>query len=109
MRREWGPPQALHWVPGKCARGFTKIQRPAVQTEGRTYAGGCHNYDPFLDTLNIRCHIIRGSQKGTIILTIAHMCPRHLGPKALLVPPTCAECWLGFVGLVSVPELRYGS
>ena len=32
------------------------------------YVGGCQNYGPFLDTLNIRCRIIIGIQKGTIIL-----------------------------------------
>ena len=31
--------------------------------------GGCQNYDPFLGALNIRCRIIMGIQKGTIILT----------------------------------------
>ena len=31
--------------------------------------GGCQNYDPFLGTLNIRCRIIIGTQKGTIIST----------------------------------------
>ena len=31
--------------------------------------GGYQNYGPFLGTLNIRCRIIIGTQKGTIILT----------------------------------------
>ena len=31
--------------------------------------GGCQNYRPFLGTLSIRCRIIMGTQKGTIILT----------------------------------------
>ena len=35
--------------------------------------GGCQNYGPFLGTLNIRGHIIIGTQKGTIILTTTHM------------------------------------
>ena len=35
--------------------------------------GGCQNYGPFLGTLNIRCRIIMGTQKGTIILTTTHM------------------------------------
>ena len=37
------------------------------------YMGGCQNYGPFLGTLNIRCHIILGTQKGTIILTSTHV------------------------------------
>ena len=31
--------------------------------------GGCQNSDPLLDTLNIRCRIIIGNQKGTALLT----------------------------------------
>ena len=30
--------------------------------------GGCQKDGPFLGTLNIRCRIIMGTQKGTIIL-----------------------------------------
>ena len=37
--------------------------------------GGCQNYGPFLGTLNIRCRIIIGTQKGTIILTTTHIDP----------------------------------
>ena len=35
--------------------------------------GGCQDYGPFLGTLNIRCRIKIGTQKGTIILTIPHI------------------------------------
>ena len=31
--------------------------------------GGCQNHGPFLGTLNIRCRIIVGIRKGTLILT----------------------------------------
>ena len=31
------------------------------------YMGGCQNYDPFWGTLNARCRLIIGIQKGTII------------------------------------------
>ena len=37
------------------------------------YMGGCQNYAPFLGTLNIRCRIIIGTQKGIIILTTTHI------------------------------------
>ena len=37
------------------------------------HMGGCQNYDPFLGTLNIRCRIIIGIQKRTIILTTTHI------------------------------------
>ena len=35
--------------------------------------GSCQNRGPFLGTLNNRCRIILGTQKGTIILTTTHM------------------------------------
>ena len=38
-----------------------------------THMGGCQNYGPFLGTLDIRCRIIIGIQKGTIILTTTHI------------------------------------
>ena len=41
--------------------------------------GGCQDYGPFLGTLNIRCRIIIGTQKGTIILTTTHI-GNYLGP-----------------------------
>ena len=34
---------------------------------------GCQNHGPFLGTLKIRCRLIIGIQKGTIILTTTHM------------------------------------
>ena len=37
------------------------------------YMGGCQNYGPLLGTLNIRCRIITGIQRGTIILKTTHM------------------------------------
>ena len=46
----------------------------------RGHVGGCQNYGPFLGTLNIRCQIILGIQKGTIILTTTHV-HRELVPK----------------------------
>ena len=45
--------------------------RPTVS--GIVHMGGCQNYGPFWGTLNIRCRIITGSQKGTIILTSTHI------------------------------------
>ena len=45
--------------------------------------GGRQNYDPFLGTLNIRCRIVIGTQKRTIILTTTHVTPNpnHRGGK----------------------------
>ena len=43
--------------------------------------GSCQNYGPFLGTLTIRCRIILGTQKGTMILTTT-----HIGPKGKRLP-----------------------
>ena len=37
------------------------------------HVGGCPNYGPFLNTLNIRRRAITGTLKGTIILTTTHV------------------------------------
>ena len=42
---------------------------------GTLHMGSCQNYGPFLGTLNIRCRIILGTQKGTLILTTTHIAP----------------------------------
>ena len=47
--------------------------RRGVQAPYIPYMGGCQNYGPFLGALNIRCRIITGIQKGTIILTSTHI------------------------------------
>ena len=54
---------------------------------------------PFWGTLNIRCHIIIGTQKGTIILTTTHMVVRSinlfLNPKIYVRqenPDQCLDC-----------------
>ena len=60
-------------------------RRPKVSEPPHTWGlwvkdmGGCQNYGPFLGTLNIRCRIIIGTQKGTIILTTTHMELRFTG------------------------------
>ena len=46
---------------------------------------GCQNDGPFLGTLNIRCRIMVGTQRGTIILTTSHIsCSKYLGPRPLI-------------------------
>ena len=45
------------------------------------YIGGCQNYGPFLGTLNIRCRILIGIQKGTISLTTTHIGEYYRGCK----------------------------
>ena len=43
-----------------------------METTTMGYMGGCQNHGPVLGTLNTRCRIIVGIQKGTIILTTTH-------------------------------------
>ena len=46
------------------------------------YMGGCLNYGPLLGTVNIRCRIMIGTPKGTIILTTTHIyTPRKIREK----------------------------
>ena len=54
--------------------------------------GSCQNYGPFLGTLNNRCRILIGTQKGTIILTTTHILFAALG--AILM---CGN-WIGLGG-----------
>ena len=61
--------------------GFEKVVVPREDSTRalRIYhMGSCPNYGPFSGTLNNRCRIIIGTQKGTIILTTTHM---YLGPS----------------------------
>ena len=61
--------------------------------------GGCQNYGPFLGALNIRCRIIIGIQKGTIILTTTHMTPCVFFGRPGILPDKrctledCQECF----------------
>ena len=56
--------------------------------------GGCENYGPSLGTLNIRCRILIGVQKQTIILATAHMGICH-NRDPLLVDPRKTEPLVG--------------
>ena len=57
-----------------------------METTTMGYMGGCQNYGPFLGTLNIRCRITIGIQKGTIILTTTHI--------VLALSVWCANAWV---------------
>ena len=61
--------------------------------------GGCHNHAPFLGTLNIRCRIIIGIQKRTIILTAIHIGLYNI-----------RDCWWSLTrctGVMRVPNHTY--
>ena len=60
------------------------------------YMGSCQNYGPFLGTLNIRCRIIIGIQKGTIILTTTQILYDYqvLGPRRWGSTPRSTVLWL---------------
>ena len=62
-------------VPGARQR-LKPVIHPKPSNRGDAnvgYMGSCQNYGHFSGTLNIRCRIILGTQKGTIILTATHM------------------------------------
>ena len=62
-------------VQGLRFRGTTLRGIETCAIRGRyIHMGGCQNSGPFLGSLNIRCRITIGIQKGTIILTTTHMC-----------------------------------
>ena len=58
------------------------------------HIGGCQNYGPFLGTLNIRCRTILGTEKGTIILTTAHInCPKQARAIDKAQNSAVGLCW----------------
>ena len=61
------------------SRGRTRRDAACLSED----VGGCQNDGPFLDTLNTRCRILIGTQKGTIILTTTHVQDRELAARAL--------------------------
>ena len=63
-----------------------RVRRRLRGTPG-IYMDGCQNCGPSSGTLNVRCHIIIGIQKGTIILTTTHMDYKEMW----------GGCWLGTV------------
>ena len=67
--------KAFVMVCGECIQGFLGSLVSAY------YMCGCQNYGPFLGTLNIRCRIIIGTQKGTIILTTNHILGNQMGSR----------------------------
>ena len=66
--------------------------------------GGCRNYGPFSGTLNIRCHMIIGIQKGTIILTTTHILI-HTDGKETRKPNTKMDA-VSKLSSGSVPQTR---
>ena len=69
--------------PGLDARQPAPLLEPSL-----LHLGACQNYGPFLGTLNIRCRIIIGTQKGTIILTSTHLNFEPPPPS-----PACLSPW----------------
>ena len=79
--------QAGKFLPAHRRRGFLSfhaeltactVGESPMKGEMRTgvsqsYMGGCQHYGPLSGSLNIRCRVIVGIQKGTIILTTCHL------------------------------------
>ena len=75
------------------------LRDPKVRS---VYMGGCQNYVPFLGTLNNRCRIIIGTQKGTIILTTTHITVERI--IKFKETPGCKACY--GKAAVHTPECR---
>ena len=60
------------------------------RSSGR-HMGGCQNYGPFLGTLNNRCRIIIGTQRGTLILTTTHIQKPFQTVSSLSLKPLVRE------------------
>ena len=56
-----------------CVHPFISSLSLRVRKKFCSYVGSCQNYGPLLGTVNSRCRIISGTQKGTIILTTTHI------------------------------------
>ena len=50
---------------GRDAKRYPEPEASQPCQETETEMGGCQNSNPFLGTLNIRCRILMGIQKGT--------------------------------------------
>ena len=66
--RDWGI--SLHQGPCECT--YARVTH-AFEPRKDPDLGSCQNYGPFWGTVNNRCRIIKGTQKGTIILTTTHL------------------------------------
>ena len=58
---------------GKTSHDAISSCRRFIAVTSHKQLGGCQNYGPLLGTLNIRCRIIAGIQKGTIILSTTRL------------------------------------
>ena len=94
LSAKWRPPPPLPKAGEDSETDKEDIKRPKPRALIK-YMGQCQNYGPFLGTLNIRCRIIIGIPKGTIILTTTHIHVSHVpgeDQKDVADPvPTSAE------------------
>ena len=69
-----------------------------------TILGGCQNSGPFLGTLNTRCRIIIGIQKGTVMLTTTHIHP-EVGKSPYGGVSEKNRCFFGVMDYITAPHL----
>ena len=70
------------------------VRGPVGLLRSPRHLGCCQNYGPFLGTPNIRCRIIIGTQKGTIILTTTHL----VRPVVAVSCGGGCKCWKACFG-----------
>ena len=68
-----GEPQEFLACTAKPHDSTPRIRPNPETLKSPAYMGGRQNYGPFLGTLKIRCRVIIGTQKGTILLTTTHI------------------------------------
>ena len=103
-----------HGIYGKSAyiddylvRITTFCTHPCLEVQGNAslHVGGCQNYDPFLGTLNTRCRIIIGTQKGLMTLTTTRISSAKLSIQFFAsVPSLWAKCMRYVLGLAPTQQ-----
>ena len=94
-KKEGNSNQLLSMLQFFCQCNSTTVQGKTcgkcLAAPFRYHMGGCQNYGPFLDTLHIRCRIITGTQKGTIVLTTTHIPSAPLSKPSVVNANVCFE------------------
>ena len=78
----WRLPDFGFWCVGVWYGG-SKVLGLDWRAPQQQDVGGCQNYGPCCGTLNTRCRIRKGTQKGAIILTTTHVAD-HVQEEGLL-------------------------
>ena len=85
-QRSLSDEKQAHPIPKKSGKKDRSLRNQSSKLKKKKEAHGCcQNCGTFLGTLNIRCRIIVGIRKGTIILITTHI--THHNPNITLILP----------------------